>query len=234
MKICAAAAGSADCADRASDHDVVGPRRDCLLWRGHPRLVAGLAAGQADARGHNRHVRPDNCAHAGGLVAGGHHSVATRIAGEGGAAHDEIGGRGVDALLAQIARIEVGKHGDAEHLETGAGPARNCRAQRLAVLGVNGEERRSTRGGIADRTRHGVLDVEQLHVEEDAGTLSRQLTRELESARHHQLEADLVERHRRPQPRNERPRTLDRRYVERDDQPVARRDAGQGTGLLSP
>src|SRR5204862_5114572 len=67
---------------------------------------------------------------------------------------------------------------------------------------------------------HRVLDVEQLHVEEDLLAGPCQLAGEIEAARHDELEADLVDGDGGPQPRSERARPLDRGQIEGHDQPV--------------
>ena len=107
---------------------------------------------------------------------------AAGVARERGAARNEVGGRGVDALLAEVGGVQVGEHGDAEDLEAGAGAAGQRGAQGLGVVRVHGEERGAGRRRIAGGPLHRVLDVEQLHVEEDLFAGSRQLAREIEAA----------------------------------------------------
>ena len=131
------------------------------------------------------------------------------------------------ALLADVGGVQVGEHGDAEDLEAGAGAAGHRGAQGLGVVRVHGEEGGADRRRIARGALHRVLDVEQLHVEEDAFAGCRQLACEIEAAAHDELEADLVEGDGRPEPGHERARLLHRREVEGDDQAVARLNARQ-------
>ena len=177
-------------------------------------------------------MRPDDGAHACCLLARGDDALATGLLREPGTAGDEVGGQSVDALLAQIGGIEVGEDGDAQDLEVRAGLAGHRRAQRLEVVRVHGQERSAGFGGIAGRPLHGILDVEKLHVEEHAPLVARQLAREIETAAHGQLEADLVKPDRVAKRGDKSARLLDGWHIEGDDQPVARAHACQAAGLL--
>ena len=112
---------------RAAHDDVVGTGCDRLLRVGHTGLIAGGAAGQPDAGRHDRHARAENRAHARGFEAGCHHAVAAGIAGECGAACDEVLEGDGNALLADVGGVQVGQHGDAQDLEAGAGSAGHAR-----------------------------------------------------------------------------------------------------------
>ena len=195
--------------DRPADHQIVRAGGDRLLGRGNARLIAGRVAGQSDARRHDRHPGPDDRAHAGRLVARGDDALASGLPGEPGAAGNEIGGRGGDALLAQIGSVEVGEHGDAQDAEGRAGLAGHRGAQRLEVERMYGQERGADGGRIAGGALHRVLDVEQLHVQEHALAVAHQLAREIEAAAHGELEPDLVETDRVSELGDQRARLLD-------------------------
>ncbi len=199
-KIAAAAARIGRLADRAADDNVIGTCRDCLPGADNARLVARGTARQPDSRRHDRHVWPENGTQGCNLEARSHHAIATRLTCESGAVDDEISRRVFDPLLREVAGIEVGEHRDAQNLEARACLSGYGRTQGLAVHGVHREKGGAGCGGGVHRPRDRVLDVEQLHVEEDLLALAGQLARKVEAARQHQLETDLVEADGRAQP----------------------------------
>ncbi len=85
---------------------------------------------------------------------------------------------------------------------------------------MQGEHRHAHAGDVLDALRYRVVDVEQLHVEEDLLALGGKLAGEFEPACEGQLVADLVERHCIAKFGDDLLGLGHRRHVEADDQPV--------------
>src|SRR5581483_12439965 len=207
--------------DRPTDYEIVGAGGDRLLGAGHTRLVAGLATGQAYSRRHDLQPGADDGADALCLQAGRNDAVAARVSGEPGTTDHQIFRRSLDALLADVLGREAREHGHAQDLEARPGPACERGAHGAGVLRVDCEEGSACGSRAARRPLHRVVDVEELHVEEDALAAPCQLTRELKSPAHDELEADLVEGDGGAELFDQRPCRRHGRHIESHDQAVA-------------
>ena len=100
----------------------------------------------------------------------------------------------VEAEIVEIAAVEAGQHGDAEHLEHVALVLGGGLHDRL--IAVDGDEARAAILQLADGSAHRGRYVEELEVTKDFPVPFEHPFEQLEvAAAHHQLEADLVERH---------------------------------------
>ena len=96
---------------------------------------------------------------------------------------------------------------------------------------MHGDEADAALGGALDALAHGLADIEHLGVEKDALALADQLVeQELEAGREDQPQPELIKRDDTVEPRRHRAGGIDRRQIERNDEPVG--DAvGDGAGM---
>ena len=144
-----------------------------------PRLVVCLETPWPDAGRDDQKARARFLAYRGRLLGGGDYAVEACVLGERRPPPHELGRRLVDALLHEIGRPEIGKHGDAEQLHPARPAPANRRFKRLAVHRMHGEEMRAGPGDGGCRPLYRRLDVEKLGVNEDSGALCNKVACEL-------------------------------------------------------
>ncbi len=86
---------------------------------------------------------------------------------------------------------------------------------------MQGEHRHAHPDDVFHRARDRVVDVEELHVEEDLAAIGCEIPRQFEAAGKDQLVTDLEEAGFGPELADHRLRLGRGRHVEPDDQPVA-------------
>ena len=133
-----------------------------------------------------------------------------------------------DALLAQVLHIQAGQNRDGEELGGGIAPAAQRGIEGLPVGAVHREKGDAEFGGGGGGPLHGIGDIKELCVQEDAASLGDQLARQDVTAGIDQFEPDLEGQRQAAELRHQRARRRRIGKIERNDQPAGRSGGGHG------